>query len=214
MKERQAELEAEKQRINAENEQRLQLADSRYEKRMNDIRQKAKAEGEKVEEVLFLKDAGTENKKALIDCKLTETSERRKAFLDHTKQKQIDILGQRREMAEKRRIAMQEEQKAKMQQNQHKREDAELRRKELMDQRKLTAESEMQRAVMASERKKQLYDEVMDLYQFLCIKDNLWEYLETGLQHGTEDEIDSSLTPFQKVKKRLLDDAIKLVYHI
>ncbi len=210
VKERHAELEAEKHKQFAENEQRLQLADDRYEKRVNDIRMKAKAQGEKVEEFLFVREAGTENRKALLEGKLSETSVRRKALLDQ-KQKQADMLGQRSEMAEKRRIALQEEQKAKLLLQQQRREDAEQRRKEFIDQRRVLAEGTVQKAALVSERKKQLYDEVMDLYSFLCKGENLWEYLESGLQRDPNEESSQNLTPFERVKRRLMHEHLELV---
>eukprot|EP01022_Parablepharisma_sp_SALTPOND_P022369 TRINITY_DN452_c0_g1_i1.p3 TRINITY_DN452_c0_g1~~TRINITY_DN452_c0_g1_i1.p3 ORF type:complete len:662 (-),score=134.62 TRINITY_DN452_c0_g1_i1:4039-6024(-) len=211
VKERQAELEAEKQKQIAENEQRLQLADVRYEKRLNEIRTKARAEGEKVEEVLFIKDAGVASKRALTDLKITETNERRKAILDQTKQKQ-DMIGQRCEMAEKKRLALLEEQRAKLLQSQQKRDDAEARRKEMIDQKKFAAEEATQKAALANERKKQLYDEVMNLYTYLCKKENLWECLESGIQWWTTEDVDlSKLTPFGRIKRKLLQDYNALV---
>jgi len=212
VKERQAELEAEKQKLLAETGQKYQLADVRYEKRMNDIKTKARAEGEKVEEVLFMKDAGTAGKRALIDSKITETIERKKAILDQTKQKQ-DILGHRIEMAEKKRLAMHEEQKAKLRESQQKRDDAEARRKEKIDQKKVAAEEATQKAALANERKKQLYDEVMNLYTYLCKKENLWECLESGIQWYDYDEVDlSKLTPFDRIKRKLMQDYTNLVF--
>lgn len=210
VKERHAELEAEKHKLLAENEQKLQMADGRYEKRISDIKMKARAEGERVEEVLFIKETGTANKKVLFDSKLSETSERRKAIIDHTKQKQ-DVVGQRTGMAEKKRLALLEEQKAKLQQNQQRRDDAEVRRKGFIDQRKLVAESEVQRATQAGERKRQLYDEVIELYSYLCKKENLWECLEKGLQGRAEDADLTKLTPFERIKRQLMQDYAELV---
>lgn len=211
VKERQAEMEAEKQKQFAENEQRLQSADVRYEKHINSRKSRARAEGEKVEEVLFLKDAEMAGKKALMDSKLSDSSDRRKTFIEQTKQRQ-DVVGQRLEMAEKRRTAMQEEQKLKLLQSQQRREDADARRKEKIDQKRIAAEEVLQRAAQAGERKKQLYDEVMSLYTYLCKKENLWECLETGIQWRNRSDVDlSKLTPFERIKRKLLQDYELLV---
>ena len=115
-------------------------------------------------------------------------------------------------MAEKKRLAMYEEQKAKKLQSQQKQEDAEARRKEKIDQKKIAAEEASQKTVQVNERKK-LYDEVMSLYTYLCKKENLWECLETGIQWRNKSDIDvSKLTPFDRIKRKLLQDYEILVF--
>eukprot|EP00826_Nyctotherus_ovalis_P028864 TRINITY_DN22753_c0_g1_i1.p3 TRINITY_DN22753_c0_g1~~TRINITY_DN22753_c0_g1_i1.p3 ORF type:complete len:118 (+),score=39.27 TRINITY_DN22753_c0_g1_i1:66-419(+) len=105
-----------------------------------------------------------------------------------------------------------EEQKLKLQQSQQRREDADARRKEKIDQKRIAAEEVLQRAVQAGERKKQLYDEVMSLYTYLCKKENLWECLETGIQWRSRSDVDlSKLTPFERIKRKLLQDYELLV---
>jgi len=212
VKERQTKIEAEKQKLLAESEQRQQSAEMRYEKHINNRKSRARAEGEKVEEVLFIKDAELAGKKAIMDFKLIESSERRKTIIEQTKQKQ-DMTGQRSEMAEKKRMAMQEEQKAKFQLLQQKKEGADARRKEHIDQKKIVAEELSLRATHASERRKQWYDEVMSAFTYLSKKKNLWEYLETEIQwRSKNDDIDvSKLTPFERIKRKLLQDYDVLV---
>ena len=101
VKERQAEIEAEKIKQGVENEMRVQQADERHGKHLNGVKTRAHAETEKSEELQFIRGASTTGKRLLMDTKLAESSERRKAILDQTKQKQ-DVISTRSDGREKK----------------------------------------------------------------------------------------------------------------
>lgn len=121
-------------------------ADERYEAHLNNIRNRAKSENLKTNEVAFIlelqaeeKKAGLEEKKMGLDNRISETRERRQKILESIKQKQID-RNLKESAAEKRRIALQNEKGIKYMTSQQKIEEADLRRQQILELKKSVAE--------------------------------------------------------------------------
>lgn len=65
-------------------------ADERYEAHMNFIRNKAKVENGKTNEVSFLNEMKNEERKMTLDMKIQQTRDRRQKVLDEVKRKQLE----------------------------------------------------------------------------------------------------------------------------
>ena len=114
-------------------------ADERYEAHLNSIRNRAKSENLKLNEVAFILELQAGEKKMTLDNRISETRERRQKILELIRQKQVDRTV-RESAAEKRRQALQTEKGIKYMSSQQKLEEAELRRQQLLELKKTVAE--------------------------------------------------------------------------
>mmetsp|Transcript_17141 Transcript_17141/g.17036 ORF Transcript_17141/g.17036 Transcript_17141/m.17036 type:complete len:137 (+) Transcript_17141:641-1051(+) len=109
-------IKEENEKINEDKKRQIELqillkqskADERYEAHLSQIRNRAKSENLKPNEVAFILELQAEDKKMTIDQKIEDTRERRTKALQSIKQKQVERL-QKEEAAEKRRLALQSE---------------------------------------------------------------------------------------------------------
>lgn len=131
-------------------------ADERYEAHLNSIRNRAKSENLKPNEVAFMlelqadeKKTSLEEKKMTLDNRISETRERRLKILESIRQKQID-RSLKEEAAEKRRQALQTEKGIKYINSQQKIEEAETRRQQLLDLKKAIAEELSKKRIQRS----------------------------------------------------------------
>lgn len=114
-------------------------ADERYEAHLNSIRNRAKSENLKLNEVAFILELQAGEKKMTLDNRISETRERRQKILESIRQKQADRTV-RESAAEKRRQALVAEKGVKYLTSQQKLEEAELRRQQLLELKKTVAE--------------------------------------------------------------------------
>ena len=114
-------------------------ADQRYEAHLSEIKNRAKTENLKADEIAFILEHQTEHKKMNIDRKIEETRKRRKDLLQVVKKKQEGRV-QREEAAVKRRKAIQKEKGNKLVSAQQKQELAENRRHKILEEKKSKAE--------------------------------------------------------------------------
>jgi hypothetical protein len=122
-------------------------ADERYEAHLNNIRNRAKSENLKPNEVAFMSELQAEEKKICreekkmtLDNKISETRERRLKVLEEVKLKQL-YRSLKEEAAEKKRQALEYEKVNKYLFSQQKLEEAENRRHRLLEIKKNTAEN-------------------------------------------------------------------------
>lgn len=121
-------------------------ADERYEAHLNSIRNRAKSENLKPNEVAFIlelqadeKKISLEEKKMIMDNRISETRERRAKVLESVQKKKVDRM-MKEEAAEKRRQALQNEKGIKYVYSLQKIEEAETRRNQILEIKKNTAE--------------------------------------------------------------------------
>ena len=131
-------------------------ADERYEAHLNSIRNRAKSENLKPNEVAFMNELQAddakiilEEKKMTLDNRISETRDRRVKILETIKQKQID-RSLKEEAAEKRRQALQTEKGIKHIYSQQKIEEAENRRNQILEIKKTIAEDLSKKRVQRS----------------------------------------------------------------
>ena len=203
VRERQAELEEERKGKMMETKKKLDNADVRYERHLNNIRARAKIETEKLDEVALLEFLINTNKKLDYDNKFSESKVRRDNLHDLQKQKLryvkhriykqyiyiyiiIIIYSEKKqhveETVEKLKQSREEEAKRLQLQTQSKAESAEKRRNELLKMKLKTAEEDSIKTAQAISRKKQQEDERVNLLDLMksVDQDVFREYMESS----------------------------------
>lgn len=129
---------------------------------MNSIRQRAKLENMKSNEIVYINGKNIEQKKMNLEQKIEETRERRSSLLESVKSKQLD-RSDREVAAERRRQALVTEREHKRMTKLQKLEEAELRRLKILEDKKARAEElskrRAERSLVATPRQEKTVEE-------------------------------------------------------
>jgi len=140
IKAKRASEEAEKKRaIELQISLKQSRADEQHEAYLQSIKERAKNENLKTDEIAFILGLKAGTKRMSLDSKIERTRKRRQNTLEIIKQKQLERM-QKEELAEKRRLEIKAEKQIKIQTTQQRQAEAENRRMKILEEKKSKAE--------------------------------------------------------------------------
>ena len=151
---------------------KLEQAEERRETEIENLRNKAKQEIQKIDETNFIVKMTMNNMKLDYNLKMSETQERRNQIMEENKRKHHD-RHLKEEAAEKRRQDLMKEQEMKVSKQRQKMEQASQRRIQMLEQRK-KATYEYQKRIRVLQRKNDL-DKISDVMSVVNNSEFIWE---------------------------------------
>jgi hypothetical protein len=178
---------------------KLEKAEIRKAQHLDKIKDKAKEEGEKIDENAFILSLTLQNKKIDLEDKIQINSERRQKFLDDILIKTVETRERKHEAFHKKREIIREQSIDKFLAKTAKIESARERKHQEVEKIRRNARTTIKKAIASKKRKKIVDNKINKLISMISnINENEWENLPSE-KNETEK--------FKKQKERLKNQA-------